>query len=67
MKKLPCHCDEDGCICDRAVVVYDYVSDKTKTICSECSKGNHKKPRPKPLKSTDMKEVHKDMFVQGGG
>lgn len=65
-KKLECGCDEDGCICNNQVEVPKYVPDGSKVICQDCTNGHHRKIQPKPPKTTSMKRVHKDMFVQSG-
>lgn len=66
-KKLKCSCNENGCVCDHSVEVFDYVPDNSVVVCADCSSGKHKKAKARPLKSTNMKETHKDMFVQTGG
>lgn len=67
MHELPCGCTEEGCVCNNKVSVPNYVIKGSKVLCMDCINGKHKKSKKKPPKSTNMKETHKDMFVQTGG
>ncbi len=65
MKKLTCCCPEEGCLCVHEISVPNPVSDDSIVICSDCSNGNHTINK-KQLRSTNIKRVRKDMFVQNG-
>jgi len=63
-KKVICGCSDPNCKCDEEIEIPKEASDDTVAICHNCSTGRHKTPKPKQAKSTNMKRVHEDTFVQ---